>query len=92
MNAIVLPVAFRDIEGIDKIFRAIASVFTGARKYTDKIKIYKIVDDILTTKAENKVAVFMIFREAIPFEENLDLIELYYGYYPTKARNILIRR
>ena len=79
VDVIALSVAFRDIEGIDKTFRAIASVFAGVRKHIDKIKVCKTVDDIKASKAEGKTAVFMTFQETIPFEENLDLIELYYN-------------
>lgn len=79
VDVIALSVAFRDIEGIDKTFRAIASVFAEVRKHVDKIKVCKTVDDIKASKDEGKAAVFMTFQETIPFEENLDLIELYYN-------------
>ena len=79
VDVIALSVAFRDIEGIEKTFRAIATVFAEVRKHPNEIKICKSVNDILLAKKEGKAAVFMTFQETIPFEENLDLIELYYN-------------
>lgn len=79
VDVIGVSVAFRDIEGIDKVFRSIATVFAETKKHAATMKVVKTVDEIMACKAEGKAAVFMSFQETIPFEENLDLIQLYYN-------------
>lgn len=79
VNVVALSVFFRDIEGIAKTFRAIASVFADCKKHPNEIMIVNSATDIMQAKAEGKIAVFMTFQETLPFEENLDLIQLYYN-------------
>ncbi|PKO08096.1 MAG: peptidase M19 [Chloroflexi bacterium HGW-Chloroflexi-2] len=79
VKVVAISVFFRDIEGIAKTFRAIASVFADCKKHKDEIMIVKSVDDIMKAKTEDKIATFMTFQETLPFEENLDLIQLYYN-------------
>ena len=78
VDVVAISVVFRDIEGIEKAFRSIASVFADCKKHED-IVIIKSVDDIAKAKAQGKIAAFMTFQETLPFEENLDLIQLYYN-------------
>jgi membrane dipeptidase len=78
VDVVSLSVAFRDIEGIQKVFRSIATIFADLRKYPDKIQFCRSVDEILAARGSGKIAVHMSFQETLPFEENLDLIGLYY--------------
>jgi membrane dipeptidase len=78
VDVVSLSVAFRDIEGIQKVFRSIATVFADIRRFPDKIKFCRSVDDILSARQAGKTAVHLSFQETLPFEENLDLIGLYY--------------
>jgi len=78
IDVISLSIAFRNTQGSAPVFRTIAAVMAEVRKHSSLIRLCKTTDDILQAKSENKIALIFNFQETLPFEDDINLISIYY--------------
>jgi membrane dipeptidase len=77
VDVISLSVAFREIQGAGFILKRIAGLKAAIGQHANMV-LCKTVDDILQAKSEKKIALILNFQETLPFEDDVNLIQVFY--------------
>jgi len=77
VDVISLSVAFREVQGAGFFLKRIAGLKAAIAQHENLI-LCKTVGDILQAKSEQKIALLLNFQETLPFEDDVNLIQVFY--------------
>jgi len=78
IDVISITLVAREFHWNTIILRKIANIMAEVRKHSNFMSLCKTVDEILKTKLDNKIAIIFNFQDTLPFEDDINLISLYY--------------